>query len=248
LRAWRPSQGPGIAELGGLAPADIGQGFDRLPERRQLVARAAGIMGDDGVLDIDGVLQVPQHAVRLSGASLWVSFGIHFASPLLVRGRYFGGDRARVAIRGDALADLFQQRIEHQPGVADRPIFASTSLLRWLGSIVEWMMVLPFGIAMPNEVSVNEQPIPKITSGLGEELWHRARHGEAAGASDSGCVSGNDDLPPRLVVTGNCEPFGEAFQLRPRFGVMHALAGINHRPLGAINSAAASFTCTGSAP
>jgi hypothetical protein len=26
------------------------------------------------------------------------------------------------------------------------------------------MMVLPFGMAMPNEVSVKEQPMPKITS------------------------------------------------------------------------------------
>src|SRR5690348_1713868 len=45
-----------IAELGGLAPAEIGEGLDRLPERRELIARAAGIMGDDGVPDVDGVL------------------------------------------------------------------------------------------------------------------------------------------------------------------------------------------------
>src|SRR5258707_15489795 len=43
-----------VAKLRGLAPADIGQRLDRLPERRQLIARAARIGGDDGVPDVDG--------------------------------------------------------------------------------------------------------------------------------------------------------------------------------------------------
>ena len=52
-----------VAELRGLAPADVGQRRGRLPERRELVARAAGIVRDDGVGDVDRLLQVPQHAV-----------------------------------------------------------------------------------------------------------------------------------------------------------------------------------------
>src|SRR5713226_4973822 len=44
-----------IAELGRLAPADIAERVLADPERRELVARAAGVMGDDRVLDVDGM-------------------------------------------------------------------------------------------------------------------------------------------------------------------------------------------------
>ena len=64
------------------------------------------------------------------------------------------------------------------------------------------MMVLPFGIAMPNEVSVNEQPMPKITSASARNFGTARGTARPPEPSDKGCVSGNDDLPPRLVVTG----------------------------------------------
>ena len=64
------------------------------------------------------------------------------------------------------------------------------------------MMVLPFGIAMPNEVSVKEQPMPKITSASPRNFGTARGTARPPEPSDSGCVSGNDDLPPRLVVTG----------------------------------------------
>ena len=38
-----------VAELGRLSPADVGMRRRRLPERRELVARAAGVVGDDGI-------------------------------------------------------------------------------------------------------------------------------------------------------------------------------------------------------
>ena len=87
-----------VAELGGLAPAEIGEGLDRLPERRELVARAAGIMGDDGVLDVDGVLQVPEHAVGIERRVVGGELRHPFRQPLLVRGRDLGRDRAGIAI------------------------------------------------------------------------------------------------------------------------------------------------------
>ena len=52
-----------VAELGRLAPADIGERRLADPERRDLVARAAGVVGDDRVLDVDRVQQVPDHPV-----------------------------------------------------------------------------------------------------------------------------------------------------------------------------------------
>ena len=64
------------------------------------------------------------------------------------------------------------------------------------------MMVLPLGIAMPNEVSVNEQPMPKITSASPRNFGTARGTARPPEPSDSGWSSGNDDLPPRLVVTG----------------------------------------------
>ena len=65
------------------------------------------------------------------------------------------------------------------------------------------MMVLPFGMAMP-KIRLGERAADAEDHvGVGEEFRHRARHARAPPEpSDSGCVSGNDDLPPRLVVTG----------------------------------------------
>src|SRR5882762_5283113 len=83
------------------------------------------------------------------------------------------------------------------------------------------MMVLPFGMAMPNEVSVNEQPTPKITSASARNFGTARGTARPPEPSDSGCVSGND------------ETLRQPFELGPGLGVMHALAGINHRPLGA---------------
>ncbi|MEY9394920.1 hypothetical protein ABIF66_005607 [Bradyrhizobium japonicum] len=63
-------------------------------------------------------------------------------------------------------------------------------------------MVLPFGIATPKLVSVNEQPMPKITSASARNVGTARGTARPPEPSDSGWVSGNDDLPPKLVVTG----------------------------------------------
>ena len=79
-------------------------------------------------------------------------------------------------------------------------------------------MVLPLGMAMPNEVSVNEQPTPKITSASPRNFGTARGTASPPEPSDSGWVSGNDDLPPRLVVTGIAS-FSAS-----RFSCGHALA------------------------
>ena len=50
--------------------------------------------------------------------------------------------------------------------------------------------------------------------------------------SDSGWFSGKALLPSRLVVTGASSSSASRLQLRPRLGVVHALAGVDHRTLG----------------
>src|SRR5580704_17808389 len=111
------------------------------------------------------------------------------------------------------------------------------------------MMVLPEGILMPKLVSVKEQPMPKITSASPRNFGTARGIATPPEPSDSGCVSGKDDLPPRLVQTGiasfsasrlSCgqgvhyakawpqlKRLAEKLELRPGFGVMHALAGID---------------------
>src|SRR3954467_11479444 len=127
------------------------------------------------------------------------------------------------------------------PASPTRPILASTSLLRWLGSSVEWMMVLPFGMAMPNDVSVKEQPMPKITSASPRNFGTARGTARPPEPSDSGGVSGQEGLPPGRVGAGRGggvaggrppPPPPQPLQLRPGLGVMHALAGIDHRALG----------------
>ena len=69
--------------------------------------------------------------------------------------------------------------------------------------------------------------------GVTQKFRHRARHGEAAGAERQRMRLGERRFAAEAGGDGNGEPFGEPLQLRPRLGVMHALAGIDHRPLGA---------------
>src|SRR2546426_7007282 len=46
------------------APAEIGERLGALPERRELVTGAAGIVSDHRVGDVDGVVEIPDHPIR----------------------------------------------------------------------------------------------------------------------------------------------------------------------------------------
>ena len=50
--------------------------------------------------------------------------------------------------------------------------------------------------------------------------------------SDSGWFSGNALLPPSVVMTGASSSSASSRSCLPRLGVMHALAGEDHRALG----------------
>ena len=155
-----------------------------------------------------------------------------FRQPFLVGGRDLGCDRRRVAIRRDGLADLFQQRVEDQPGVTDQADLGLDILVEMVG--VERRM--DDGLALRHGDA--ERRLGEASSRCRRSRRRRpGNFGTARGTarppdpSDSGCVSGKDDLPPRLVVTGMARRSASRLQLRPGLGVMHALAGIDHRPL-----------------
>jgi len=54
-----PSRDRDVPELRRLAPADVAERRDRLPERRDLIARAAGVVRDDRVGDVDRMHEIP---------------------------------------------------------------------------------------------------------------------------------------------------------------------------------------------
>ena len=75
--------------------------------------------------------------------------------------------------------------------------------------------------------------MPKITSASPRNFGTARGTARPPEPSDSGCVSGKGRLAAKAGGDGDGEPLGQPLQLRPGLGVMHALAGIDHRPLGA---------------
>src|SRR5215471_1219700 len=88
------------------------------------------------------------------------------------------------------------------------------------------MMVLPLGMAMPKEVSVKEQPTPKITSASARNFGTARGTARPPEPSDSGCVSAE------ACGDRDRQPLGEPLELRPGLCIVHALAGIDHRTFG----------------
>ena len=112
-----------VAELGRLAPAHVGAGLRRLPERHHLLARAAGIVGHDDVVAVDGAHQIADHAVLVDRRLVGIEMLGPFRQPRLLARRDLLLERGEriAAARGALLpADLRDQRVEHQPGVADQ--------------------------------------------------------------------------------------------------------------------------------
>ncbi len=100
----------------------------------------------------------------LSGASLDVSSGSH----LSIHGFFTAWISAATgeASRGLEIMPPSSASIASNvsPASPTSPIWQRTSLSICRGSSVAWMMDFPFGIETPKLVSVNEQPIPKMTS------------------------------------------------------------------------------------
>ena len=74
--------------------------------------------------------------------------------------------------------------------------------------------------------------MPKITSASPRNFGTARGTAQAAGAERQRMRLGKGRLAAEAGGDGNGESFGEPLQLRPGLGVMHALAGIDHRPLG----------------
>ena len=100
----------------------------------------------------------------LSGASLEFSSGrhcsIHSSRTLVISATTAAGSRLVLMVWRSSPISAASVSLASPT----RPTALTTSLLRWFGSSVAWMNVLPLGNLMPKLVSVNEQPMPMITS------------------------------------------------------------------------------------
>ena len=73
-----------VAELGGLAPAHVGAGRGRLPERHHLLARAAGIVRHDDVVAVDRAHEIADHAILVDRRLVGIEVLAHSAEPRLL--------------------------------------------------------------------------------------------------------------------------------------------------------------------
>ena len=109
-----------------------------------------------------------------------------------------------------------------------------TSLLMSVGSSVAWAMLLPLGIAVRKARSGKAAADPKDQIGvLQKRMPEMLADADAAGAERQRMVLGKGALASRSVVmTGASSSSAERLQLRPRLGVVDALAGDDDRALG----------------
>src|SRR5690606_26257913 len=109
-----------VAELGRLAPADVAVRAAALPERHQLVARAAGVVSNYGVCDVDGLLQVPQYPVRRERARLLGALGLPAGEPFAFGFSDLLRHSCSIARLGHACPDRVEQGRERQLRIADQ--------------------------------------------------------------------------------------------------------------------------------
>lgn len=144
------------------------------------------------VLWMSTVCQVPQHAIGIErGARRYGELRHPFLPTTLCEAAISAATTPRVAIRRYGLADLFQERVEHQAGIADQADPGLDILVEMVG--IEGRMMMHLGFRHGN-----------AERGLGERAadaedcrrLRRANFGTARGTarplepSESGCVSG----------------------------------------------------------
>jgi hypothetical protein len=157
------------------------------------------------IVSATSTVRCRSHSTRQgdSGTSALVSFGIHFAiqaaRTVAISWATAMVGRGATTRRSSSASSASSVRAASPA----RPTAASRSLLRWSGSSVAWITVRPLGIATAKDDSVNEPPIPRITSALSRKC--RTAKGIAAppAPTERGCVSGKADLPSSEVTTGS---------------------------------------------
>ena len=200
---------------------------------RELVARAAGVVGDDGVGDVDRLLQVPQHAVGIERRAVVGELRHPLGEPGLVGVGDLAGNGLGVlrALAVDLL-HLRDQALQHELGVA-RHAQRHGDVLVDVGGIERRLDDLDAGRHLDAEVGLRERAAdPEDQVRLVEEGAHRLRDGEAARAQRQGMVLRKGALASEAGRHRNGQQLGQLLELGPGLGPMHAGARVDHRPLG----------------
>ena len=222
-----------VAQLGGLAPADIGVRRRRLPERRELVARAAGIVGDDGVGLVDRVLQVPQHAVGVERRLVVGELGHPLLEPLVGHRLDLGHDRCSITLlSANQLAALVDHGAERQLGIADQTVLGAHILVEMVGVQRRVDHRLALGhrdaeVRLGERAADAEQHVAIV-----EEVAHLLRIGATARAQRQRMGLVEAALALQRRADGNRQKLGQLLQLVIGFSPMYAMTGIDDRALG----------------
>jgi len=107
------------AELVRLAPADIAARPGRPVERVQLLARAAGIVGDDGFGGIDHPHELRDHPVGVDRPFVGAQLALPAAEPCLALARDLLGHAVRAGLAAEPVTHRLDQLAEHELGVAE---------------------------------------------------------------------------------------------------------------------------------
>ena len=140
-----------------------------------------------------------------------------------------GARSARRTCRGRPSPAISAVRVSWASPI--RPYCAGTSLLRSVGSSVAWMIVLPVGMPTPKPVRAKLQPMPRMTSASARKRLDRPRIGPPAAAQRQRVIFREGALALDGGGHRDVPGFGQRLQLVPGLGVVHALAGVDHRPL-----------------
>ena len=223
-----------VAQLGGLAPADEAARGAGLPEGGDLLAGAARLVGDDGVVQVHGVHDFPDDAVGVQGHLVGGQAGQPLVQPFLAGGGNLVG---KFPVGGTGLAaglplDLFEELVQHQPGVAHHRIVRFVVLVD-----------VAIGIGGVDEGLAWRQGSGKVAFGhagahgeygvgAGEEAVHLTGLAGAADTQGEGMVFGKGALALQGGHNGNLEVFGQFHQFVGGLRVEEALSGGDDGTLG----------------
>ncbi len=227
-------QAEAVAELGGLPPAQIAVGGHRPPERGQLVPRAARVVGDRGPLDVDGVQEVPDHAVGRQRRRGTGQEGSPLVEPRpVLRPDPPGHLLGTAAGTGEVVGHRLEQEVEGERGVPQQGVFGRDVLAQvaGVGGVVD--EALPRGGEPDPERGRGETgPDTEHDVRVPHVLEHRARHGDPARAQGERVGLGERALPLDAGRHRRLEEFRELAQLSPRLRAVHTLARVEQRPVG----------------
>ena len=188
-------------------------------------------MGDNGFVRIGARHQLLDHPVRADRRLIGIQQRLPLRHPLRSDRGDFAHHVAVVAVGLDGLAQLADQRLQGQLGIADQADGADDILVQVVRVQRGMNELLALGELDP-EIRFRERtPDADDQIGILHEVVHGLRHRVATGPQRQRMVFRERAFPAQAGGHRRAQQFGEFPQLRPGFRPLHAGAGVDHRPL-----------------